>query len=339
MAINEHRRRRWVIPLGILALLVLASAACVGQTGDISGFSLRESYNLKSGEQRDGDQLVIANQINLEPDSVITGDVTLLGNRVELGAQIEGDVVVIADQLRVADTTDIQGNLTLCVNTLKQDEAARITGTVKEECADSGRVSASNVVESGWRGWRQSALIRLGSAIGGALFAGIFAALSMFVLPAPMIRMSRSVRQAPVASGGIGCLTWVVAIGVTVAYAVSLLLVLPLLLLPLVIVGWLLLGLAVLLGWVALAEPFGRTVFRWLGIADQPPVIAAVIGGVLLTLLVRIWGVFWFTEWIGAVLSIVLGSVGLGAVILTRVGMRAYPPRAPESRTTENIPE
>jgi hypothetical protein len=115
-----------------------------------------------------------------------------------------------------------------------------------------------------------------------------------------------------------------------VLYAISLILILPVILLPFVVLAWVVIGLLSLLGWVALAEPFGRTLFRWLHMEPQPPMIAAAMGGITLTALVRVWSIFPFTEWIGLLATVVLGSAGLGAVVLTRAGTRTYPRSGPQ---------
>ncbi len=116
-----------------------------------------------------------------------------------------------------------------------------------------------------------------------------------------------------------------VAVGLTIIYSMSLLLVLPVVLLPFVIVGWLIVGFLSLLGWVALAQPFGVWVVSRFGMDRQPRMVSAAIGGITLALLLRIWSIFWFTAWIGLLATIILGSVGLGAVILTHIGTRPYP--------------
>ena len=89
--------------------------------------------------------------------------------------------------------------------------------------------------------------------------------------------------------------------------------------------GWFVISLLSLLGWVALAEPFGNRLFALFGIDPQPAIVTAAAGGIALTLLVRVWGLFWFTAWIGLLLTVVLGSIGLGAVVLTRLGTKPFP--------------
>ena len=332
MKSTERRKiRRWWAPFGVLALVALASVACFAEASDVSGFELRKSYNLKSGEKRSGDQVVMAYTITFEEGSLVDGNVTLTGNRVTLDGQVTGDVVVVADRLNVGDAAHITGDLVACTKNVERAPGALIDGEFKRECRDSGSVSFGRLVNSGWASWQDSVFFRLGGSIVGALLFGALAALITTVFPRPLVRMSESVYQSPVTAGSIGCLTMLVATGLTVVYGISLLLVLPLVLLPFVIVGWLVIGLLSLLGWVALAEPFGIYLLHRFGSGRHPRMIAAVIGGVALFLLIRVWSVFWFTAWIGLLAWMVLGSVGLGAVILTRVGTRPYPQKPARS--------
>lgn len=315
---------RWV-PLGVLALLMMASSACVATNRDVGGFNAKSSFTLESGEQLTGDQVVLAYKITLEPGSIVAGDMTLTGNKVHLDGEIDGDAVVVSDRVTVGDTAHVTGDLVICAKDLQRSDRARIDGEFKEECTNSGRVSARNLLESGWDSWQGSAFFRVTSVIIGALLFGAVAALITAVFPRPLVRMSESVQRSPLTAGGVGFLTMLVAIGLTVVYGISLILLLPVVLMPLVLVGWLVIGVLSLLGWTALAAPFGVWVFRLLRMDYQPRMVAAAVGGIALALLLRVWSIFWFTFWIGLVASIILGSVGLGAVILTRVGTRPYP--------------
>jgi hypothetical protein len=330
---STERSKKWRVlaPFGALALLALASLACFAEASDVNGFKLRKSYDLKSGEQRSGDQAIVAYSINLEAGSSVDGDVTLTGNRVTLDGQVTGDVVVVADRLSVGDGAHITGDLVACTKNVERGAGAQIDGEFKRECRDSGSVSFGRLLNSGWASWQDSVFFRVGGSIVGALLFGALAALITAIFPRHLVRMSESVYQSPVTAGGIGCLTMLVATGLTLVYGISLLLVLPLVLLPFVIVGWLVIGLFSLLGWVALAEPFGIYLLHRFRLGKHPRMIAAATGGVVLFLLLRIWSVFWFTAWIGLLAWMVLGSVGLGAVILTRLGTRPYPHRAASS--------
>ena len=320
------RTWRWMIPLGVLVVSLLAMLACAASAIKTDGFSLRKDFVLASGSQRSGDQLIVAaGNIRFEPQSAVAGKATLIGSDVALDGEMAGDVVVIADRLVVGDQARIQGDLIACANTIERRPGAQIGGEFKEECSERHGVSVASLFNSGLHGWRDNIALRFGGMVVGALLFGAVAALVTLVAPRPLIRMSNSMRRAPGTTGGFGCLTILAALGLTMIYLVSLLLVLPLVLLPFVVLGWAILGLLSLLGWIALAEPFGNRVLDFLGIDDQPRMIAAAVGGIALTLAVRIWGLFWFTSWIGALLMVVLGSIGLGAVVLTRLGTRPFP--------------
>ena len=329
--LEQPRVWQRVLPLGVMALLAVAALACASETPDVGGFTLGRAYRLTSGDQLRGDQMVVAEQITLEAGSVIDGNATLTGSDIIFDGDVNGDVVVVAEHLVIGPEAQVTGDMTFCAKDLEQDPAARIDGDLKEECANSGGVSASRLMESGWESWRASAFFRVGSGIIGSLLFGALAALGAVLFPRSLVRMSESVHTSPAAAGGVGCLTMLVAFGLTILYGMSLLLVLPVVLLPFVLIGWLIIGLLSLAGWMALAQPFGVLLFRLLRMDRQPRMIAAAMGGIALALMLRIMSVFWFTAWIGLVATAALGSVGLGAVILTRVGTRPYPRQKPDT--------
>jgi hypothetical protein len=322
--IIRPRKGLW---FGALLALALLLSACQSTAKDLGGFSLNSAYTLTAGETRSGDQVVVAQDITLEPDSSVAGDITLMGSQVTVRGQVDGDVIVVADRFVLGDEADISGNLVVCAKEFQRGAAAQVGGTIKEECARSSRVSVAKAVDSGWSNWRSSFWFRLGTAVAGALFFGALSALLTAIFPRPLGRMAASIYRAPALAGGVGCLTILLALGVSAVYGLSLLLVLPVVLLPIVLLGWLALGLLAMLGWVALAQPTGVYVLQRLGLERQPPMLTAGVGGVVLALLLRVWGIFWFTAWIGLIVGAALASVGLGAVILTRAGSRPYAPR------------
>ncbi|MBN1681918.1 MAG: polymer-forming cytoskeletal protein [Anaerolineae bacterium] len=325
-------QRRWLIPFSVLTLLVLSTVACGTQRKDVEGFNFRRNYTLDAGERIEGDQVILAQRITLNDQGVITGKVTLIGDEVRLNAQVEDDVVIVADTLTIGDTARIAGDLIMCVKNVEGTDTAQIEGEIKKECNDTSRQSVESVFESSFNSWQTSVFFHLVGTIAGSLLFGALAALSTILFHQPLQNMSRAVQRAPLVTGGIGCLTMLIAIGLTLIYLISLLLILPAVLFPYALIGWLVVAMLSVLGWVALAEPFGKRLFRWLGMKNQPPMIAAAVGGVTLSLLIRVWGLFWFTSWIGFLATAILGSIGLGAVVLTRIGTKPYP--APKPDTT-----
>ncbi|WP_119072435.1 hypothetical protein [Aggregatilinea lenta] len=311
--------------IGVFVLMALTALGAVVAATSLDGFSLHGTFTLDGDEQRDGDQVIFANNAYLRPGSAIDGDATLIANHAEMAGAVSGDLVVIANEFILAGSARIDGDLSVCAKTFDQAPDAQIGGSLKRECSEGDRVTVSSAVESGRSGWQGSILFRLGSFVTNTLFFGGLAALATAVFPQRLGRIAASIRRSPGLMGGIGCLTVVVAIGLSVTYVISLFLILPVLLLPFAMLGWLALGLLVIIGWFALASLTGETVLRRLGITEGTPLVVAAVGGVALGLAVNVWSLFWFTGWIGALVSAVLGSVGLGAVVLTRLGTQSYP--------------
>jgi hypothetical protein len=339
MGVKRQQKLRWLVPLGTVGFLVLAAAICAGQSPGFSGFSLNDSYALGNGAQRDGDQLIMAYTIDLKSESAIDGKATLIGNEASVNTHVAGDLVVIAKRLKLGADAHVAGDLVICVNDLERADGALIDGEIREECEEGGRASISSLFDSGIDNWRGNFLVRLSGLLGSALLFGALAALGVVLVPQPLTRISYAIQHAPLVTGGVGFLTIVIAVGLTAFYMVSLFLVLPVVLFPFVLFGWLVIGLFGLLGWVALAEPFGRTLLKRFGANDQPPLITAVVGAIVLALLLRVWSLLWIVSWVGLLAIVILGSMGVGAVVLTRVGTERYPDRTTGSHTVIRIDE
>ncbi len=192
--------------MGVFALLILASLACASPESDnVQGPRLGKTYTLNAGQELSGDQVILAYEIDLKPGSTVDGNATLTGNSVSLGATVKGDVVVVADNLSVGKTAQVTGDLTICAKNYKTDPAARVDGAIKEECENSGSVSFSNTVQSGWDSWRGSIFFRLTSSIASALLFGLIAALGSILFPQPLVRMSESVQSSPWLPAGLAC--------------------------------------------------------------------------------------------------------------------------------------
>ncbi|NDJ76762.1 MAG: hypothetical protein GYB65_10930 [Chloroflexi bacterium] len=322
---TPHKRSHLLPLLALLVPLALVSVACGAPSRDVGDFNLRTDYTLASGEQRSNDQLIMAQNIDLEAGSQIDGDATLIGSDVILDSEVIGDVVVISDTLAVGERALVYGDLVICVEDVSRSSDAQIRGDIKEECSESSRSGLGSIAQSGFDNWRNALLFRVGSTFFSALFFGALAALGAVVIPRPLYLMSNSIRNAPGVTGGVGLLTMIVAVGLSVLYLISLLLILPVVLLPVVLVAWFVIALLTLLGWLALAQLIGEYLFRRLDLGEQPRMISATVGGVVLVFIAHIWGIFWFTAWIGVLATILLAAVGLGAVVLTRAGTQPYP--------------
>lgn len=197
-------------------------------------------------------------------------------------------------------------------------------------------------------GVRDTPASRLGRLIGRMLSATLSSLLIVAVgvlvvvlWPRPTRQVSNCIAALPLHSLGLGLLTFLIAVGLEVL-AVLLLAVVAVLsglvmatviLLPVGLV-LLLLGLLLLLpvplalagglilGWVGLAELVGRKVLSALRVKDIKP-IGAVFAGLALT----VWlpALLSLSDWcclIWPLVVVLLTSIGLGSVVLTRFGTR-----------------
>lgn len=317
-------RRRWLGPLSALIALMLAGLACNVGTEQAGRVFFERVFRVDVGDQVTGDQLVLAYEVDLRAGSTVDGDLTLTARNAQVNGAINGDLLIVADRLELGPQAQISGDVTACVSTLRRAAEAQIGGELQKKCSNDNSVSVGQLVDSGWDAWRGSVFFRFSTVLGGGLLFGALAALGAIVFPRRLVRMSEALYRAPLVAGGVGLMTIAVAVGLTLLYGLSLRLLVTLALLPIVVLAWVLLMLLSLLGWMALAGPFGVWLFRRIGLDTYPAMVPAAIGGVILALLLRVWSIFWFTSGIGVAATILVGAVGLGAVILTRGGTSPY---------------
>jgi hypothetical protein len=119
---------------------------------------------------------------------------------------------------------------------------------------------------------------------------------------------------APIISGGFGLLTIFVAPIVLVMIAITLIGI------PISLLGILVLGFAGFLGWAAIGTEIGNRIAR--GFKSQWHIaVSAGVGTLLLTLVADLIGLIPCVGW---VTPFFLSMLGLGAVVLTRLGTREY---------------
>ena len=130
----------------------------------------------------------------------------------------------------------------------------------------------------------------------------------------PMRRTAAALIESPLLAAGAGLLTVIAAPIVVVILCITLVLIPVSLLLCLALI------LATFLGWITVGMELGyrlSTVFK----AKWHIAISAGLGTLLLTLVMEIVG---RVPCIGWTLVFIIGILGLGAVILTRLGTRVF---------------
>ncbi|MBC7262889.1 MAG: hypothetical protein H5T64_00850 [Chloroflexi bacterium] len=309
--------------------LVITSASADDGTGGKVLFG--QNYTLRSGEVLEGDLTVFGGNVLLEENSLVRGDVFVMGGKVDAAGHITGSLSAIGGDVILRSSAEVDTDVIVLGGALEQQEGALVRGHV---------VEGMRLGSFGWRympGWTwgperqrdQFWASSLFSLIRG-IFWSIVTLLAMMALavvvvvfvPQQVRVVSDAISAAVPTDFGIGLLT-----------LAALLIVVPLLVIvcigiPIAFVLVLASAAAWLFGWVATGYVVGQRVFESLRLSDQAALLRAVVGVAIITLLAQV-------PCLGWLFNLVLGIIGLGAVVLTRCGTMPYPPMPLSSAPTQ----
>jgi len=282
--------------------------------------------------------VVLGGSVTLEEGSTVAGSVVIVGGASELGGEIKGDMVVFGGDVHLLETVVIQGDLVRSGGSIEAEEGYEVQGNETQSIPNpsiipfdnNSEFSApevpANPVQDGIEGVFRSILRLLWgfvSAFTLAVFAGLLAMLVMALMPEPLARVTAAMAQAPILSAGLGLLT---LIAVPVLAGVVALITL-LCFSPLSLIALLIYLVAIFLGWLALGSLVGERIMSAFRSRTFSPVLAAGLGTFLLTWFVNLFSIWpGIGEFFGGLTSLLLAAFGLGAVALTRFGMRPYLP-------------
>jgi hypothetical protein len=301
---------RLLLLLGMmLILLVLGGCA---PTGSNEGLIFGQSYRLGPGETIDHDLAVFGGSAILDKDSVVNGSVAIFGGSLRVDGQVTGDVAAFGGVVSLDDNARVSGNVLTYGASVSRSESAIVKGSI-----GSGRtpVRIPNFV-----GPTISSGVKLVADFFWRIFQSIALAalavlVSLFALR-PMERAGDAMVTQPPLSALMGFLTAVVGSVLLVLLAVTIILS------PISLLGFLLLGLGGLFGWMVLGLVIGERMSRLLNQSWSGPVSAGV-GTLSISLAANLVGII---PCIGWTVVAVAFCIGLGGVVLTRFGVQPYPP-------------
>jgi hypothetical protein len=273
------------------------------------------TYTLTAGQTLTGNLVVFGGLATLEKGSIVTGDIALTGGSLNVSGEIKGSITSVGGSINLSDTAVVDGDINTVGGTLNRSGQTVVKGNI----SSSGPGSIRLPLNWNLNGLRNLPLADIFHPIGNVLW-GIFqslavAALALLVvlfMPTPTRRVSNSIITQPVVAGALGLLTVVVAPALTVLLAITILLI------PLSLIGILLLAVAFLFGWIAVGLEAGDRLAGLFKVQWAPPVSAG-IGTLVLSFFSS---VFSLIPCVGWVLPTVIAIVGLGGVFLTRFGTR-----------------
>jgi hypothetical protein len=286
-------------------------------------------YSAPSGTHQ-GDLAITARHVNLSAQ--VNGNVAIIAlESATLAGTVHGNIAVFAPSGTVTFESGFTaaGDVTICARDVKNmPKSIRTLNTgceaIPQALQNAGAfpASLSNISRSMTAEGETLPQLLVTSVLMAAL-----AAFTVKLFPTQAYRMTETVMMRPATTIITGFTTMGAAFSVSAIYFILTLLTLGLLciLSPLFGFVWLIIGAALIIGWIVVSTIIGRIIARRFHM-KRSPIVTAALGAFLLTL---VRGLLIYVPCIGGVagglILIVLGSAGLGAVILTRLGSREYP--------------
>lgn len=308
-----------------LALFTPGAALAQGSTGDevvVGG-----NYTLESGETLDGNLFVIGGNATIEDGATLNGEIVVGGGNLSISGLVNGNIFATGGSVSLEETANIQGNIATLGGSVDRAAGAIVSGEITNDLRQpfhflmpgstdltpdtDVQVRVNPVYDAIW------------SAFWVLMRSFLWAALAVLVVlftPASTERVSKAAMGKPVITGSVGLLTMLVVPVVLVVLAITICL------LPVSLIGLAALVLAWAFGIVALGVETGKRLGALLKLDWALPVSAG-IGAFILTLVINGLNALLFC--VGWLPSLLIGSLGLGAVLLTRFGSQVYPPADP----------
>jgi hypothetical protein len=333
------RRLIWVAVALAVALLIPAMPALAddGPPGDGGLTVWNKDYTVEAGETIEGDLVVINGSVTVESGGTVEGSLIVWNGNANVDGDVRGNLVVTNGDIQLEDDARIEGNVICSANcTLEQGEGATIDGSIVEgipippipriRLEDGTPIvmpSPINVMLSSGPEWILSQALSLAQSVISAVVVAVVAGLVALMLPQHTESTGQAVVKAPWASFGYGLLTAFVAAVAIIVLTITICLS------PIAMLGAFVLGAAGLFGWISLGTLIGARLLDTLNARWAAPVWAGGLGTLILTLVTAGLSSLPCVGVLGVFLTLILGCLGLGAVVVTRFGTMKYPPSYP----------
>lgn len=308
-----------------------------------------EGWNEVARYRRGGARVRFGGDVRVAEDEAIGDDVVAILGSAHVDGRVDGAVVAVAGSVFLGPKAQVRGDVTAVGGSVERAPGTTVAGQINEiRIAKPTFGPLANLRP--WREWHWlgdtvrnpfggsvdlvGTLVRIG-------IVGLLAALMIAVVPAPVRRVADRVTAEPWRAGFVGLaaqLLFVPLLVLTVVVLAVSIIGIPLLLL--VPFGLIAVMVAFLMGFAGASCALGRWIGRRSGTDVSGLFVSLVVGCAVvfaLTLIARFAGMAGLPLRValGAVLAIgffveyVAWTVGLGGVLLSRLGRREAPIRVP----------
>ncbi|MBI5304626.1 MAG: polymer-forming cytoskeletal protein [Chloroflexi bacterium] len=279
---------------------------------------------IQSGAQVRRDIVSSGGDVVIEDKAVVQNDIVVFGGNLDIAGEVLGDVAVFGGNITLESTAVIGGNVAPIGGNLDRKEGAVVRGTVSRGTSGITPPRAPTPPTPFSYNWFANPInVFFGfvRVVLGVIALAAVGALTVAFWPSQTKQVAQVAQGSALPSLGVGCLTWIAVI------VLSLLLVITICGIPFAVFVWLAIIIATLVGWVALGWLVGERVMNALHVRQADNVVIAAVVGVFLLALLSAAPI------IGWLAGLIVAIMGLGAVVLTRFGTRAYPSLAPATVT------
>lgn len=295
--------------LGIFSLVPNAYADELDQKTEGTSVEFGKEVLVPLGTVANGDTVAIMDDLIIEGE--VRGNAVAVGGDVRVSGKVHGDVVGVGGEVILGENAEIVGDVTVVGAGLNRAPGARIHGSVNN--VSVGNLFRNSQFNWGWRKW-----FTLENPISYLFYLGGLFALALLIItlfPNHVTNVAQVMEKDWGRNALVGVLTFLLMVPLTVLVAITVIGI------PLIPLLWLAFFLAKMLGYVAFVTLLGIRVTSSSNLAENQ--LARLALGVLVLGLVR------YVPVLGALVSLVVTIISLGAVIDSRFGTNKpwFPPR------------
>lgn len=250
-----------------------------------------------------GDVTDYGGRIMVAESGRVDGDIQSYGGSVEIAGVVGGDAKSYGGRITLDDAAQVGGDVVTYGGSIDKAPAARVAGDIRHD----------DTAGSGMNWLPLSNPFSFSFPIVPMILGGLVAAALAHWAPVRTWRVGEVMFGALPRSLAIGALSWVLGIILAVILALTIIgIVVTIAILLALVAGWVMGSVAV--GWL-----LGRAVLQRISSRGHSPVAEAVVGIVILTLLEAV-------PVVGALLTLFIAVVGVGAAFLSHFGARRWRP-------------
>lgn len=318
----------------LLAVLVLGFLPITAFAASPNAIVVGSNYTLQTGETLNDDLLIFGGNVDLLNGSTVNGSIVLFGGSLDAAGTVNGEIVIFGGTANLADTFVLHGDLITAGTYVNRNPKAQIFGQTflgedyQKIILPSG-LNINTFADSFTKGFNP--IFRVGGFFIRLFLWALVAMVVAMFLPTYLTHTSQTETTQPLISGGLGCLTIIIAPLVLIFLAITICL------LPVAFIGALLLIIAWAFGLIAAGLEVGKRISMMFK-QEWHPALTAGLG--TLVLMVVLNGLETFIPCVGWIPKFLVGLIGLGAVLLTQFGRKPYTPSAslPEDSPEETLP-